>query len=62
MRIACAFDHAGFPLKQFVLDNYLFGVGSNELSPEERQVISKKLRREMLEIFYGRNMSEERSV
>jgi len=38
------------------LDNYLFGLTSSDLSPEEREEISRRLRREMLEIFYGRNM------
>jgi hypothetical protein len=37
-------------------------VGTNELSLQEREVISHKLRREMLEIFYGRNMSDGSSV
>ena len=44
-------------LKDFELDNYLFGTGVDELSDEEQDQISRKLRREMLEIFYGRNMS-----
>jgi S-adenosylmethionine decarboxylase len=54
--------HTKMLLKNFVLANYVFGVGTDELSPEEREVIKHKLRREMLEIFYGRNMSEGRSV
>ena len=44
-------------LKDFDLDNYVFGMGLDELSEEEQENISQKLRREMLEIFYGRNMS-----
>jgi S-adenosylmethionine decarboxylase len=54
--------HTKMLLKQFVLDNYLFGVGSGELSPEEQAVIRRKLRREMLEIFYGRNLSGRHST
>lgn len=48
--------HTKMLLKDFNLDNYVFGGGADELSEEDRQSIEKKLRREMLEIFYGRNM------
>lgn len=48
--------HTKMLLKDFPLDNYLYGLSSSELSPAERDEISRKLRREMLEIFYGRNM------
>jgi S-adenosylmethionine decarboxylase len=54
--------HTKMLLKKFVLENYVFGVGTDELTPQEREIISRKLRREMLEIFYGRNMSDGRSV
>ncbi len=50
--------HTKMLLKEFELDNYLFGTGVDELSELEQEHISRKLRREMLEIFYGRNMSE----
>ena len=49
--------HTKMLLKDFNLDNYLFGLGVDELSAKEQEAISHKLRREMLEIFYGRNMS-----
>ena len=49
--------HTKMLLKDFDLDNYVFGMGLDELSEEEQESISQKLRREMLEIFYGRNMS-----
>jgi hypothetical protein len=39
----------------------VFGVGTDELSPTERALVTSKLRREMLEIFYGRNMSDPRT-
>jgi len=48
--------HTKMLLKNFNLDNYLYGLQASDLSPEEREEISRKLRREMLEIFYGRNM------
>lgn len=54
--------HTKMLLKNSPLENYLFGMGVDELSTQEREVIRGKLRREMLEIFYGRNMSEGRSV
>jgi S-adenosylmethionine decarboxylase len=48
--------HTKMLLKNFNLDNYLYGLQASDLSPAERDEISRKLRREMLEIFYGRNM------
>lgn len=49
--------HSKMLLKDFVLDNYLFGSGEGEFSKKEIEEIKKRLKREMLEIFYGRNMS-----
>jgi S-adenosylmethionine decarboxylase len=43
-------------LKQFDLNNYLFGVSASDLSDDSHQEIRKRLSHEMLEIFYGRNM------
>jgi len=48
--------HTKMMLKQLELENYLFGVGVAELSEEERSRIELQLEREMLEIFYGRNI------
>ncbi len=48
--------HTKMMLKQFDLDNYLFGVNASELSEESHREIRKRLSHEMLEIFYGRNM------
>ncbi len=50
--------HTKMLLKEFNLDNYLFGTGVDALSPEEQQSIAKRLRKEMLEIFYSRNMPD----
>jgi S-adenosylmethionine decarboxylase len=44
-------------LKDFDLDNYLFGINKKELVKTEKKIIKQKLKREMFEIFYGRNMS-----
>lgn len=49
--------HTKMLLKEFNLDNYLFGTGKKELKPGEARKIRHKLKREMSEIFYGRNMT-----
>lgn len=51
--------HTKMLLKEFDLDNYLFGSGVHELSHEEEKKIREKLRHEMLEIFYARNFTAE---
>jgi S-adenosylmethionine decarboxylase len=43
-------------LKEFDLDNYLFGVAADDLDVKERKGIKQRLTREMAEIFYGRNL------
>lgn len=48
--------HTKMLLKDFILDNYLFGAGEDEFSKKEISEIKQRLHREMLEIFYGRNM------
>lgn len=48
--------HTKMILKEFDLNNYLFGTGEDELTEAEREDIKKRLRKEMLEIFYSRNM------
>jgi S-adenosylmethionine decarboxylase len=45
-------------LKEFDLDNYLFGHGREDYAPEELAGIERSLRKEMQEIFYGRNMPD----
>lgn len=47
--------HTKFKLKEFDLDNYLFGYTKNELTINEINHITKKLKKEMDEIFYGSN-------
>jgi S-adenosylmethionine decarboxylase len=49
--------HTKMVLKEFDLDSYLFGVDVDDVSPKEQRAISEKIRREMMEIFYGRNMT-----
>ena len=48
--------HTKMMLKDFDLDNYLFGITEAELSEREIKQIKHQLRQEMTEIFYGRNL------
>ena len=49
--------HTKMILKEFDLDDYLFGVDGKDLKPGEQKKIRGRLRKEMLEIFYGRNVN-----
>ncbi|WP_071394416.1 adenosylmethionine decarboxylase [Bacillus tuaregi] len=49
--------HTKCKLKEFDLNNYLFGYSKDKLNPEEMKEISASLTAEMHEIFYGKNMS-----
>ncbi|ENQ3076953.1 adenosylmethionine decarboxylase [Bacillus multifaciens] len=49
--------HTKCKLKKFDLNNYLFGYTQETLSVDEQQEITKKLKLEMDEIFYGKNMN-----
>ncbi len=48
--------HTKMILKEFDLDNYLFGTGKKELLQGEKKRIKQRLKKEMSEIFYGRNI------
>jgi len=48
--------HTKMILKDFDLDNYLFGTAKKELSINDKRKIKQKLKKEMAEIFYGKNM------
>ena len=48
--------HTKMILKEFDLDNYLFGMDANDLDPRECNLINQRLKQEMAEIFYGRNL------
>ena len=50
--------HTKMILKEFDLDNYLFGTGVEELTSKEEKEIRKRLQKEMMEIFYGRNITK----
>jgi S-adenosylmethionine decarboxylase len=48
--------HTKMLLKDFELDNYLFGDATSNLSIEQRGQVEERVKHEMLEIFYARNM------
>lgn len=48
--------HTKMLLKDFDLDNYLFGIKEKDLPSKEVKDIKRKLKKEMMEIFYGRNV------
>ena len=48
--------HTKMALKDFDLDNYLFGQSAEDLPPAQRRKIERRLRKEMQELFYGRNL------
>ena len=54
--------HTKMMLKRFDLDNYLFGVDVGDVPPNEQTRIEQRLRREMLEIFYSRNMAKGKDL
>jgi S-adenosylmethionine decarboxylase len=49
--------HTKMLLKNFELDNYLFGDATSSLSSGQRTQVTERVKHEMLEIFYARNMS-----
>lgn len=49
--------HTKMMIKDFQLDDYLFGTKQSEMSEEEVSTASDCLKNEMLEIFYGTNIS-----
>ena len=52
----CNLFHTKMLIKEIDLKNYLFKSDVYELSPKERLEITDNLRREMIEIFSGRNI------
>jgi len=49
--------HTKMLIKEFDLDNYLFGTAKKELLPGEKKKIKQRLKKEMNEIFSGRNIA-----
>ncbi len=54
--------HTKMILKEFDLDNYLFGTAKKELLPGEKKKIKQRLKKEMSEIFAGRNIPKVKST
>jgi len=50
--------HTKMLLKDFDLDNYLFNMDKKELPPSEKKRIKQKLKKEMAEIFSGKNIAK----
>lgn len=48
--------HTKMRLKELDLDTYLFGEGVSELPPRDAKRIRENVNREIMEIFYGRNI------
>lgn len=51
--------HTKCKLREFDLDNYLFGFSEKDIYPGEAKEIARRLRKEMDEIFYGHNFSDD---
>jgi S-adenosylmethionine decarboxylase len=54
--------HTKMMLKEIDLDDYLFGVGKEAMPEAEQRKIHTQVTKEMLEMFYGRNMSRSRKL
>ena len=50
--------HTKMMLREFDLDNYLFGVHSEDIPPREQRRITERVKREMVEIFNGKNIQK----
>ncbi len=50
--------HTKMILKEFDLNNYLFGITKKDLLAGEKKKIKQKLKKEMSEIFYGKNVTK----
>lgn len=48
--------HTKMMLEELDLDNYLFEVKAEDLTGKEKDIITKKLHKEMSEVFYGINI------
>lgn len=54
--------HTKMLLKEFDINNYLFRRNKEDISSKEGKQIESKLRHEMAEIFYGRNLPSKGSI
>lgn len=54
--------HTKMLLKHFDLNDYLFSLDKRDVPPREQEQIERRLRREMAEIFYGRNLRKSLKI
>ncbi|MGB0723226.1 MAG: adenosylmethionine decarboxylase [Gammaproteobacteria bacterium] len=54
--------HTKMMLKDFDLERYLFGSGAEEFSAAELDGIRDQVQREMVEMFYGRNIAQGQNL
>lgn len=54
--------HTKMLLKEPKLSNYFFGESTEDFSAQDKRQIERQLRREMAEIFYGRNLQPGQEV
>ncbi|HET8700630.1 MAG TPA: adenosylmethionine decarboxylase [Nitrococcus sp.] len=54
--------HTKMVLKDWDIDDYLFGESAEDLSLADRERICRQLRREMMEIFSGRNLPNGQEI
>ena len=54
--------HTKMLLKDWAIEDYLFGESAADLDEQRKETIRQQLRREMMEIFYGRNLDPEQLV
>lgn len=48
--------HTKMLIKDFTQDSYLFGLGRDDYTAKELRDIEPRLKREMAEMYYGRNL------
>ncbi len=48
--------HTKMMLKDFILNNYLFGITASDLAPHDWKTVTQRLQREVTEIFNGTNI------
>jgi S-adenosylmethionine decarboxylase len=50
--------HTKMILKEFDLDNYLFGTAKEDLTTREKKKIKQQIKKEMMEIYTGQNITD----
>ena len=50
--------HTKMMIKDFKLDDYLFAISEDDLTPQEKRTVTQRLKREMAGIFYGTNIAK----